>query len=85
MNRTNFANNAENHLATVKPQNDGEKIRRKWTGTRLHHFLLIRKCIVVLTCSRLGPMFVYKNILHEILIEFLQKVIQKCTKHFGKD
>ena len=26
-----------------------------------------------------------KIIWHEILIEFLQKVIQKCTNHFGKD
>ena len=30
-------------------------------------------------------MFVYKNIYHKILKEFLQKVIQKCKNHFGKD
>ena len=37
------------------------------------------------TCSRLRLMFVYKIIWHEILIELLQKVIQKCTNHFRKD
>ena len=26
-----------------------------------------------------------KIIWHEILLEFLQKVIQNCTNHFGKD
>ena len=26
-----------------------------------------------------------KIILHKILLEFLQKDIQKCTNHFGKD
>ena len=32
-----------------------------------------------------GQCLFTKTIWHEILIEFLQKVIQKCTKHFGKD
>ena len=29
--------------------------------------------------------FFTKTILREILQEFLQKVIKKCTNHFGKD
>ena len=32
-----------------------------------------------------GQCLFTKIIWHEILIEFLQKVIQKCTNHFGKD
>ena len=32
-----------------------------------------------------GQCLFTKLIWHEILIEFLQKVIQKCTNHFGKD
>ena len=32
-----------------------------------------------------GKCLFTKIIWHEILIEFLQKVIQKCTNHFGKD
>ena len=32
-----------------------------------------------------GECLFTKIIWHEILIEFLQKVIKKCTNHFGKD
>ena len=32
-----------------------------------------------------GQCLFTKIIWHEILLEFLQKVIQKCTNHFGKD
>ena len=32
-----------------------------------------------------GQCLFTKVILHEFLKEFVQKVIQKCTNHFGKD
>ena len=37
------------------------------------------------TCSGLGQCLFTEIVLIEILIDFFQKVIHKCTYHFGKD
>ena len=47
----------------------------------------IKTFIIILKGHRhdWGQCLFTKIIWNEILIEFLQKVIQKCTNHFGKD
>ena len=42
-------------------------------------------CDVKWTCSRLGPMFVYKNYLTWNSIRIFTKSHPKCTNHFRKD